>query len=155
MMAGGATLRLGPLAADHQDELATFRCRQFKAPWTDGIEELVQTRLAGELELGAIEALGLWRDDLLVGVVAWSRQPARPEVLHCVLLAVRTGHLRRGHGMRLKSALLEHGRAAGALAIESDVHFDNDPMLELNLKLGANIERISGDPDYLFCVIRL
>ena len=102
-----------------------------------------------------VEALGLWLGDELVGVIAWRRARERPEVVRCSLLAVRTGFVRRGYGRRLKQALLERARQEGARAVESIVHYDNDAMIGLNVGLGANVERIPGDPDYVVCVIAL
>lgn len=155
MTAGGASLRLGPLTAEHRDELAAFPCARYDAPWTDDVEYMVQEMLAGALETGEVHALGLWRDDLLVGVVAWTWPTNDPTVARCGLLAVRTGHVRRGYGTWLKRALLDRARAVGATEVVSRVHFDNDAMFELNRGLGASIERDEGDHDYLICVIPL
>lgn len=103
--------------------------------------------------MGAVDGLGLWRDDELVGVAAWQPDPDEPDVVVSVLLAVR--YVRRGYGRLLKAALLDRAREIGATAVRSRVHFDNDAMIELNVRLGANVERIDGDDEYLACVIPL
>lgn len=37
----------------------------------------------------------------------------------------------------------------------SVVEFDNDPMIEMNRALGASIEVLEDDPDYVECIIAL
>ena len=51
--------------------------------------------------------------------------------------------------------MIELARAAGAVAIVSDVHWDNDAMLRLNQSFGANLERVAGDDEFARCVISL
>jgi hypothetical protein len=50
---------------------------------------------------------------------------------------------------------VDRARRSGAVAVVSEVHWDNDPMIELNAQLGANVEQIEGDTDHCLCVIPL
>ena len=78
---------------------------------------------------------------------------ARPLRCRSILLVVRIGRWRRGYGRLLKQAVVDAARRAGARVVVSVVHFDNDPMIELNVAFGANVETIPGDSDHLLCVI--
>jgi GNAT superfamily N-acetyltransferase len=154
-MTAGEQLDLRELTSRDAVALAAFSCHQYRAPWSDEIEAMVRTALAAELEAGGVEALGLWSGAVLVGVVAWRIDSSVPGRCRCLLLAVRRGQLRRGLGRRLKEAVLDRARACGAAVVLSEVHWDNDAMIELNVSLGANVERIAGDPDHVLCVIPL
>ena len=151
----GEVSTLRPVTESDRLALATFTCRAYREPWTDVIEEMVRDRLADELELGNVDAAGICCDDELCGVVAWRLDDSSPPLCRSILLAVRTGHRRRGIGRRLKDHLLVQARVAGAAAVVSLVHWDNDPMIELNVQLGANVERLPGDNDHCRCVIAL
>jgi len=119
------------------------------------LEETIQERLADELALGAATAVGLWHKGQLCGVAAWKLQDGPPPVCVCALVAVQEGFQRRGFGRRLKNEVVEQARAAGAVAVRSIVHWDNDPMIQLNVSLGASVETLRGGPDYCVCVIPL
>jgi ribosomal protein S18 acetylase RimI-like enzyme len=140
-------------ARDRQ-QLATFSCRDFRSPWTDVVEEMVREHLADSLACGAVGGLGAWDGQRLCGVAAFVIDDGT-RVCHSQLLAVQMGYARRGYGQLLKRAIIDIARRAGAEAVLSTVHFDNDPIIELNRKLGASIERVPGDPEYLYCTIPL
>lgn len=141
-----------PLTAADEAALSTFTCLTYKEPWTVPVQEMIRDQLAGNLAIGAVSAVGAWVDDDLRGVAAWKVEGG---ICHSILLAVRTGQRRRGIGSLLKEAVLSEARAAGAVAVVSMVHWDNEAMIELNESLGANIERIVGDSEYCRCVISI
>jgi GNAT superfamily N-acetyltransferase len=119
---------------------------------------MVRVHLADALEDGGVDALGLWVDGQLAGLVAWRVEPAGPSgtsICRSIVLAVQNGHVRRGYGRRLKEDMIERAREDGAAAVVSIVHWDNNAMISLNVVLGANVERIDGDPDHCNCVIAL
>lgn len=72
-----------------------------------------------------------------------------------MLLAVRTGQRRQGIGTLLKGTVLSEARAAGVGVVVSQVHWDNEAMIALNARFGANIEQIAGDAEYCRCVITI
>lgn len=129
-----------------------FRCRSFGEPWSEVVEEMVCGQLAAELESGDVSAMGLWAGDVLAGVAAW-RVDRTVRMCRAILVAVATGHRRRGYGRILKGAVVDAARSAGAVAVVSSVHWDNDAMIELNVALGGNVEVIPGDRDFCRCVI--
>lgn len=141
------------LTPDDRWSLAEFSCRGYGEPWSDLVEEMVRDDLADAIAVSGVEAAGLWVGPQLCGVVAWRIDPASPTLCRGILLAIQNGHRRRGYGRRLKRELIQRTRHAGAVAIVSEVHRDNDPMIQLNASLGAVVERIDGDPDHLRCVI--
>lgn len=141
-----------PLTAADEAALSTFTCLTYKEPWTVPVQEMIRDHLAGNLAIGAVSAVGAWVDDDLRGIAAWKVEGS---ICHSVLLAVRTGQRRRGLGSLLKEAVLSEARAAGAAAVVSMVHWDNEAMVELNVRFSANIERIEGDAEYCRCVIPL
>jgi ribosomal protein S18 acetylase RimI-like enzyme len=141
-----------PLTAADEAALSTFTCLTFKEPWTVPVQEMIRERLAENLAIGAVSAVGAWVDDDLRGVAAWKVEGS---ICHSVLLAVRTGQRRRGIGSLLKEAVLSEARAAGAAAIVSTVHWDNEAMIALNASFGANVERIEGDLEYCRCVVEV
>jgi predicted GNAT superfamily acetyltransferase len=132
--------------------LSTFTCLTYKEPWTAPVQEMIRDHLAGNLAIGAVSAVGAWGDDDLLGVAAWRYEA---DICQSVLLAVRIGRRHQGIGSLLKAAMLAEARAAGATAVVSQVHWDNEAMIELNANLGANIERIEGDTEYCRSVIIL
>jgi GNAT superfamily N-acetyltransferase len=141
-----------PITSEDRPALARFSCRAYGEPWSDVIEEMISEHLAGALGHDGLAALGLWDGAHLCAVIAWRiDEPAR--VCRVALLAVENGYRRNGFGRRLKEEVLGLARRAGAVAVASIVHWDNDPMIELNAALGANVERIDGDPDHCLCVI--
>lgn len=140
------------LTPDDRRALSRFTCRDFREPWSDLVEELISTRLADALDGGDIEGIGLWVGGTLCGVTAWAIDGSTA-ICDNIVLAVRTGYQRRGHGRTLKQAVIDRAREAGAEAVVSYVHFDNDPMIHINAELGANVEAIAGDPDHRYCVI--
>lgn len=140
-------------AADH-DALARFSCRSWAHPWTDEIETSIH-HLADELERSDIlNAWGIWAGEDLLAVVVWRIAPGTP-LCQSLILAVQTGHRRRGYGRTLKQLELDEARQAACTAVISKVHWDNGPMMNLNKALGANVERITGDRDYAYCIIPL
>jgi GNAT superfamily N-acetyltransferase len=152
---GPPEVALRPLDASlDRAQLVAFSCRDFGEPWTDVVEEMIRYQLADWLTLDVASGLAACRGPAICGVAAYSfdRDAA---VCHNHVLAVSGGHRRRGYGRLLKSAVLDAARSAGMAAVYSRVDFDNDPMIGLNLRLGANIVRVPGDPDYVDCVIRL
>jgi hypothetical protein len=55
----------------------------------------------------------------------------------------------------VKAAVIDAARRAGAVAVVSVVDWGNDPMIELNVAFGANVEAVPGDRDYCRCTIPL
>lgn len=156
MTAGGpAGISIGQVTSGHAAELKTFNCRIFKQPWTNLVEEAVQNFLAPELAAQSASAIGVWDNGTLCAVAAWRVDEGAPPICHSLVVAVRNGYLRRGHGRRVKEALVAEARNAGASAVVSEVHWDNQAMIELNASLGANVERIAGDLEYCRCIIPL
>lgn len=148
------TVEVRPVTAADHDTLATFSCRSWAHPWTDEIEASIH-HLADELALTeSVVARGIWNGDDLLAVVAWRMVPQTP-LCQSLVLAVETGHRRRGYGRRLKQIEIEEARRASCTAVISKVHWDNGPMMELNKALGANVERINGDGAYAYCIIPL
>lgn len=135
-------------------QLATFKCRDFRYPWTDVVEELVREHLADNVAAGHVRGLCVSEGSWLCAVAAYFLDDAT-SIVRSQLLAVQDGYVRQGHGRRLKLAVIEAARAAGARAVLSTVHVDNDPMLRLNVGLGAVVERIPDDPEHCHCVIPL
>lgn len=143
-------LVLRPLTAADEPALSTFTCVTYKEPWSAPVEKMIRDHLAGNLALEAVSAVGAWVGDDLRGVAAWKIEG---NICHSVLLAVRTGWRRQGIGALLKRSVLSEARAAGADAVVSFVHWDNEAMIELNASFGANVERIEGDSEYCRCVV--
>jgi hypothetical protein len=77
----------------------------------------------------------------LLGVAAWSVDPVDPRRWVSSVLAVRNGVVRKGHGRRLKVEVLRLAREAGAREVVSVVHEKNEAMHQLNVSLGAKIQR--------------
>lgn len=140
------------LSAADRESLATFTCRHFKEPWTEIVQIMVREHLADSLERHTAEAVGAWNATNLIGVASWS---FKDDSCECHIVAVALGHQGRGLGRRLKEYVVEVARAAGAGAVVSEVHWDNQPMLELNSHLGASVVAKPGDREYCLCVIPL
>lgn len=146
-------LRIGPLDQSHRDQLAAFSCANYRMPHTAVVEELVRERLTAERTTDrALKAVGAWTASL-DGLAVWRIESGDVTICRSILLAVRNGARKRGLGSLLKRTVIDAARAAGAIAVVSHVHWDNDPMLNLNIRFGANIERIPGDRDYARCTI--
>jgi ribosomal protein S18 acetylase RimI-like enzyme len=137
-------------------QLASFSCRDFRYPWTDVIEDMVREHLADSVQCGETAGLVAVDGSRLCAVAGYSIATEGPRtVCYSNLLAVRMGYYRRGYGLLLEQTVIEAARQASAEAVVSDVYVDNDPMIELNIKLGANVELVPGYPDYRRCVIAL
>jgi len=95
----------------------------------------------------------VWLGSTLCGVAAWRR--IRPDLVQGNIVAVGRDHAHRGLGRRLKQAMVDAARAAGARQLISTVHFDNDTMIQLNASFGAEVESIADDPGYVYCIINL
>ena len=150
----GATA--GPLTAAHGADLAAFACASYARPHTRLVEEIIQGQLLGELENDdMLKTVGVWTAGQLDGLAAWRIDVSDSIVCRSHLLAVRTGLRNRGLGRWLKEEVIQRAREAGAVAVISEVHWENDAMLKVNEQLGANIERIDGDRDYARCTIPL
>jgi hypothetical protein len=147
-------LEVRPVTAADRDALARFSCRSWTHPWTDDVETTIHC-LADELErTESLVALGIWAGSELLAVVVWRMVP-QTSLCQSLVLAVQTGHRRRGYARRLKQIELDEAQQAACTAVISKVHWDNAPMMKLNKTLGANVERIDGDPDYAYCIIPL
>jgi GNAT superfamily N-acetyltransferase len=143
-----------PVTTADRGALARFSCRTWAHPWTDEVESTIH-HLADELELtDTLVARGVWAGGELLAVVVWRIVP-QTSLCQSLIVAVQTGHRRRGYARRLKQIELDEARRAGCTAAISKVHWDNAPMMKLNKALGANVERISGDRDYAYCIIPL
>lgn len=141
---------LRPLTTDDEAVLRAFECAQMGAWWTAVVEEMVQEHLVGALP--TLEAVGLFVEGELSAVTAWR---VDSDLCRSIVIAVRSGCRRRGFGRLLKEHILAKAVAAGATAVVSHVHWDNDGMLALNERFGATIKRIPGDDEYCYCVIPL
>lgn len=157
MTSGSSEPTVRSLVAEDAPELSTFPCRQYLAPWTTVVEELIQERLASQLAADPdLFAAGCWTGDVLCGVAVWRFENDRGTVVcRSIVVAVRLGYVRRGVGGRLKRHVIDQARLHGAKAVISEVHWDNEPMLALNISAGANVYRQPGDWDYSLCVIPL
>ena len=83
------------LTSDDRGELEQFSCRNFHEPWSDLVEELVQTLLA---EARRLRSSGLRpAGEALAAVIAWRPMDDAGDI-HSIVLAVRNGHRRRGFG---------------------------------------------------------
>lgn len=144
------TRRLG---IEHRSQLASFDCAQFRQPWTDAVEFLVKERLADSIESGEAQAIGLWDDDSLCGIAAWTE--ASRDEWHSSIIAVKLGYVGRGDGGRLKDELIAIARSRGVSAIVSWVHRDNLAMVHINERLGAVIRTDPEDPrrEFLLCTL--
>jgi ribosomal protein S18 acetylase RimI-like enzyme len=160
----GSTLLVRSLTADDEPALATFTCENYREPWTVVVQEVIREHLADNLAIDAVESVGAWLGGRLVGVAAWYHEARLTGVpagrysgplCKSVVLAVETGFRRRGIGRRLKQEVLAAARQAGSDAVVSTVHWENEAMIELNVALGGNVERIVGDNDYCLCIIPL
>ena len=141
-----------PLTAADQHDLASFACERYREPWSALVQEMISEHLAEHLGINGVAGVGLWADDELLGVAAWRLEG---DLCRSLVLAVRIGYYRRGLGGLLKDTVIDEARVAGARAVVSHVHWDNDAMITLNVERGANLERIPGDPDHCMCVISL
>ena len=146
-------LDLGPGDAP---ALARFECRSFGEPWSAQVQELIRNELPEAIARGVTNGIGLWSDaGELVGVVAWLQMDGNPDVASIPVLSVAVGHHRQGYGLTLKTEVLARARRAGCVVALSSVHEDNEPMLRLNQRLGARLERDPAHPTYLDCTIDL
>lgn len=151
--AGDVSLR--HLTEADSEAFASFSCKGYRQPWTEELERAIRDGLGDALRLGALSAIGLWRDATLAGIAAWEISSTPTTICHCHLVAVGNGYQRQGLGRMLKEAVLGEATKAGACAVTSFVHWDNQAMIELNHRLGANVEAIPGDVDYCLCTIPL
>lgn len=136
--------------------LSGFTCARLLEPWAEVVQEVIRNDLANHLARGDLEAAGLFDDDGLCGVAAWRIYSATSPVLcRADIVAVTIGKQRQGYGRALKEAVMAEATLAGAAAVSSLVHRENTSMLVLNRQLGAVIEDIPDDVDYLRCVIAL
>jgi hypothetical protein len=148
------TIEVRPVTAADRHALARFSCRSLAHPWTDEVETTIH-HLADELELtDSLVARGVWAGGDLLGIVVWRMVP-QTSLCQSLVLAVQTGHRRRGYARMLKDVELDEARQTACTAVISKVHWDNGPMMKLNKALGANVERINGDGDYAYCIIPL
>jgi ribosomal protein S18 acetylase RimI-like enzyme len=127
------------LGLEHKPLFATFKCRAFRKPWTEPVEDAIRTLLGGELERGTVRAVGLLADQELVGLIAWSVGRSDPSSWQVFPLAVAEGRQGRGYGRLLKDHLVRVATAEGIRSIESLVHKDNVAMIKLNRSIGAVI----------------
>lgn len=148
------TIEVRPVTAADRDALARFSCRSLAHPWTDEVERTIH-QLTDELELtDSLVARGVWDGGELLAIAVWRIIP-QSSLCQSLALAVQTGHRRLGYARTLKKIELDEARHASCRVVISKVHWANTPMMELNKSLGANVERINGDRDYAYCIIRL
>ena len=147
--------QIRPIVGADRPELEVFTCRGFREPWTDTIEEMIQDFLPNAIERDVVSTLGIWLDGRLSAVAVWQFGSEAPRLCHVNVVAVRIGVRRRGLALDLKKAVLQIAIEGGAIAAVSTVHWDNGSMINLNKKLGANVEQIDGDDEYCRCVIPL
>jgi len=151
-------VEIAELGQQHRAALRGFSCAGGSSQvWSRDAEFMVHA-LPSELEhpdstTAGIGAFGA--DGELVGLAAWSSDPARPDIWTCRLLAVRTGMRQRGFGALLKRDVLRRARTTNAATLVSFVHRDNEPMLRLNTSLGATMRADPILPEYLICTIRI
>ncbi len=145
---------IDPLDATDATALRSFSCRNLGEPWTKVLEELVRGPFADGVAAGDVTGYALRdTDGRIDAVIAVTFGPAG--VWFVPVLAVRHGRRHRGYARRLKVAVLDLASAAGAEAVVSYVHVDNDAMLTLNGSLGARIEPVVADDDHRRCTIVL
>jgi RimJ/RimL family protein N-acetyltransferase len=134
--------------------LEDFSCAPWpRRSWSVEVESMIR-RLADELAspYNTAEAIGATESGRLCGVAAYI--PIHPD-WQCCLLAVRRGRYRETIGTQLKQEVLARARLVGAESVVSFVHEHNDPMINLNVKLGAKIRRLPERPEYFVCTIPL
>jgi hypothetical protein len=150
----GLTQQVRDLGPDDRPLLESFRCAgSRRRPWTHDAQDMITDHLADALATGEVFGMGLFDDERLVSVIAWSINKDR---WNSAVLATAHGPVRRRHyAERLKTELLERVQAAAALSVTSTVHADNEPMVALNRKLGAQIVTDPERRDYLLCTVRL
>jgi hypothetical protein len=136
---------LRPLTAGDAAALGSFYCERYRQPWTLAVQDAIRHELPAALANGDVEGIALWDGDDLIGVIAWTVDPDDSTLWRSNVLAVMVGRQRHGHGLSLKTALIEAAAARGAKTVISIVEWDNDPMIELNLrKFNADV---APDPD--------
>lgn len=156
-MRGGEGLECRELTPGDRPAFAVFRCAGgTKEAWADRIEEMIRNDLADALARGDVEGLGLWDGNDLLAVVTW--WVGQDGLWNISVLAVRLGKRRHRYGLQLKTALLTRAWEAGASAVISEVHEDNQAMYDLNRKLGAVMRLGRGDAlgrdRHFTCIIR-
>lgn len=137
-MAGELIRRL--TGAD-RDLIRGFNCVWFPRRWEELLPELVEMVADGLAEGDGISALGAFVGEELVGVAGWRADPDEASTWTVPLVAVRLGHQRKGLGKVLKLAVLDEARSAGIEYVVSRVHSENEPMLNINSALGAELIR--------------
>lgn len=128
-----------------------FACRDYRQPWTEYIEEAIRSNVAYLVRSGYV-AIGAWIESRLVGVAIY--KPA-PQTWRIALMATADGFNRQGIALALKTSVLARAQTAGAFEVVSYVAFANDPMINLNTKLGAEIRQDPEEFNQLICLIRL
>jgi hypothetical protein len=139
---------LGP---EHRALFDRFRCTVFRRRWTRDIEDTIRD-LADSLEADPkLKALGYIQDGKLLSLIVWNEVARERWRIAILATATAIGARRRGYAEQLKRTLLSRALAEGVLIVESDVHVENDWMLDLNTKLGADMTRTGRD--YMLCTI--
>lgn len=109
-------------------------------------------RLAESFRLKpALQGLVAVDGDSIVGVALYLRRTDDQRAWDCLLVV----SARQGAGKPLKSAVIDAARGAGGYVVVSSVHEDNERMLRLNQRLGADITTDRARPTYRWCTIPL
>ena len=142
------------MSAQDAPALRAFSCdASTREPWLRIVEEVINPHVPDAIAGGFVSGVGLWDGDTLCALEVWRPDELDPLTWHSVVLAVRVGYRHRGNGRALKEHLIALARQVGVRAIASVVHEDNDPMLSLNVSLGATIRRFESDPTHFEVII--
>lgn len=143
-------MELRPLGPDDRAHLETFRCATAGALYTLEVEQEIQEHLAGYIQSGVVEAVGLWDGDDLVAIASFKRL----WVWKVDLIATALEHRQRKHAYRLLRHLLQLAEAdPAAMAVAFRVHLGNAPMLNLAAKVGAFIDPQEDEGEYRLCTV--
>lgn len=135
-------MEIRALTKDDRTAIEAFTCARPGQPWTEDVEEEIRQNLTDQVESGEVSAVGIFDDEgSLRGVAAWrvrvwdGRVDCRGDTV-----AVAIASQGQGYGRRLKQAMIDAAKAAGATVLISVVHSQNTAMLSLNRKFGARVE---------------
>lgn len=136
-------------------QFRSFTCVNAHEPWTVAPELLVQMEVPVWVGRSDAVVLVAERVGLVVGVIAMTPQPDRPDVYLSQVLAVAHDHRRQRIGYSLKLAAMTIAHDLGAELITSEVDGRNVAMLGCNDLFNAVREPEPDDPTTLINAVRV